>query len=100
MTIGPAVKGDHVGNCLLFNGSREKWVNAPNFFGMSEPWLSMHNEYRSLLAGAVEVTVPIHNICGQGGGNVSPEDDVKIVNYLDMAQNRMYQLIQQAKASQ
>lgn len=89
-----------MGSCLEFNAYRERWINSPNYFGMSEPWLSLHSEYRSLLAGAVAVTVPIHNVCGEGGGDVSPEDDVKIVNYLDMAQNRMYQLLLQAKASQ
>ncbi len=96
--IGPAVKGDHVGNCLAFNGHREKWIHYPIFVGAPEPWQSMHSEYRSLIEGAVQVTMPIYYVCSQGGGNVSEEDDRKIVVYLDMAQNRIYQLLKQAQA--
>jgi hypothetical protein len=98
--IGPAVKGVRQGSCVEFNSYWDRWRNTRTYFGMLEPWLSIHNEYVSLVNGAVYVTEPIHAVCQTGGGIVSEEDDRKIVEYLDMAQNRIYQLRQQVESMQ
>ncbi len=97
-SIGHVIKGEHTGSCLQFNGYRDAWLNAPTYFGMDEPWITIQNNYVETIYSAIQATEPIHTLCMGGGGVLGEEQDQQIVQGLDAAQNRMYQLILQAKA--
>jgi hypothetical protein len=68
------------------------------FSDVPAQWQPLYSEYRSLIAGAFEVTQPIYNVCSAGGGAIDDTTDQQIINFFDAGQNRLYQLIRQANS--
>ena len=97
-SIGKVIKGEHSGSCVQFNAYRETWLNAPTYFGMGEPWVTIQNDYIAAVNSALQAAEPIHTVCMGGGGFLTEEQEKQIIGGLDAAQNRMYQLLTQAKA--
>ena len=86
------------GNCNWYIQVRNDWMGMIAFSDVPDQWQPWYSEYRSLIAGAFDVTLPIHNVCNAGGGTIDDATDQKIINFFDSAQNRLYALIQQANS--
>ena len=96
--VGYASDGRHVGNCEWFFRARNTVLGIVAFNNAPEPWQEMVTEYNSLRAQAITTIDPINKVCRGGGGTISDETDKQILAVFDNAQNRMYQMLQQAKA--
>jgi hypothetical protein len=96
--VGGAFKGDYIGSCNLFNIRRNDLMSIVAFTNVPEEWRAMVDDYHSLRTQAFIVTDPIHQLCQGGGGTVSEETARAISDLLDRAQNRMYEMLQQARA--
>ena len=95
--VGGAAKGDYVGGCNMFIQFRGELLGIAAFSDVPEQWRVMVDEYHSFRTQAITVIDPIYQIC-LNGGTVDEETDRKIIDLLDRAQNRMYEMLQQAKA--
>jgi hypothetical protein len=95
--VGGAAKGDYVGSCNLFIQFRGELLGIVAFSGAPEQWQAIVDEYHDFRTQAITVIDPIEQICLTGGGSVDAETDRRILDLLDRAQNRMYQMLQQAK---
>ncbi len=95
---GGAAKGDYVGSCAWFNQIRGEVLGIVSFTDAPEAWQTMVSEYNSLREQAIVAMEPINAVCARGGGTISAETDQQIISFFDHAQNRMYQMLQQAKA--
>lgn len=85
------------GSCLVFNQYRNEIMAIPNFTGAPEPWTAMVAEYNDLRTQAFITVEPIQALCQGGGGTLAEGEDRKIIDFFDRAQNRMYEMLQQAK---
>ena len=95
---GSIAKGEHVGSCVWFDQIRGEILGIVAFSAAPEQWQAMVSEYNSLRTQAIIVIEPINKVCKAGGGTIPTETDQKIIALYDMAQNRMYQMLQQAKS--
>ena len=93
-----AVKGDYAARCSWPYQARGDLLGIVAFSGAPEQWHSMVNEYHSLRGQAIRIIEPVHAVCQAGGGVVSGEVAQQIIDFFDMAQNRMYEMLQQAQA--
>ncbi len=96
--VGGAAKGDYVGNCRYFGQFHDDMLGIVAFTNVPDQWKAMVDEYHALRTEAIIATDPINQICHSGGGTVSDETDRHATSVLDRAQNRMYEMLQQAKA--
>jgi hypothetical protein len=96
--VGGASKGDYIGSCTLFEQYRGEMLGIVAFTNAPEAWKAMVDEYNSLRTQAIVVIEPINQICHSGGGTLSEEIDRQINSLLDHAQNRMYEMLKQAKS--
>lgn len=87
-----------IGSCYKFFNIRDEWKNLLVLSDVPEAWAALYTEYSALRNQVFVVTDPINQICGAGRGTLSAETDQQILNFLDSAQNRLYQLSQQAQA--
>lgn len=87
-----------VGSCYKFFNIRSEWASLFVFSDVPEAWAPLHTEYRALRDQVFVVTDPINQICGAGRGSIGPETDRQILDFLDSAQNRLYEIGQQARA--
>lgn len=94
--MGGAFKGDYRGTCNMFNIRRNDLMSIVAFTNVPEQWKAMVDEYHDLRTQAFVVTDPIHQLCQGGGGAISEETARAISSLLDRAQNRMYEMLQQA----
>ena len=95
---GGAAKGDYTGSCSWFAQIRGEILGIAAFADAPEAWQAMVSEYNSLRGQAIVAMEPINAVCARGGGTISAETDQQILAVFDNAQNRMYQMLQQAKA--
>jgi hypothetical protein len=58
----------------------------------------MVDEYHNFRTQAITVIDPIYKLCLGGGGTVDAETDRRIIDLLNRAQNRMYEMLKQAKS--
>jgi hypothetical protein len=98
--VGGASKGDYVGSCTLFDQYRGELLGIVAFTNAPEAWKTMVDEYNSLRTQAIVVIDPIDRVCRGGGGKISEETDRQINGLLDHAQNRMYEMLEQARTMQ
>ena len=96
--IGLASNGRNTGDCSEFVRDRNFALGIVAFSDAPEPWQAMVVEYNSLRSQVITIIDPIDRICRSGGGTLSAETDKQILTLIDNAQNRMYQMLQQAKA--
>lgn len=73
-------------------------MGAFAFSDVPPDWQALYVEYIRLLDGTVEVTLPVHNVCEAGGGQIDDATDQKILSYLDHAFLRLSELIHDAEA--
>jgi len=73
-------------------------VATPGFADVPEMWLGLYSEYISWLDRAIEALAPLYNLCRSGGGTMAEESVRQISGFIDEAQNRLYQLWQEANA--
>ncbi len=84
-------------DCINFYRLRNNILGVVAFENAPEPWQAMVAEYNSLRTQVLIGIDPIYKIC-QGGGGTLPLETAKQINATcDNAQNRMYQMLQQAK---
>ncbi len=95
---GGVSKGDYIGSCVWFNQIRGEILGVVAFTNAPPEWQAMVNEYNSLREQAIIAIEPVNAVCARGGGTISAEADHQILALFDHAQNRMYQMLQQAKA--
>ena len=95
--FGNLVAHGITGSCQWYNQVRNDWLGMIGFSDVPEAWQSPYSEYRSLINGAFQVTEPIHSICQAGGGSIDDATDRQIIDFFDAGQNRLYQMIQEAK---
>lgn len=96
--VGGAIKGDYVGSCNMFIMKRDELMAIAAFTDVPEQWKAMVDEYHSLRTQAFVATDPIHQLCKGRGGTISEETARTFTSLLDRAQNRMYEMLQQAQA--
>lgn len=96
--FGQIVSSGAMGDCNTFRRYWNLWLGLSVFTDVPDTWSSMYAEYRSLVDGTFQVMMPLNNICQGGGGTIDDETDRRIIDYLDMAQNRAYELIRQIEA--
>lgn len=96
--VGGAAKGDYVGSCNMFIQFRGELLGIVAFSGAPEQWQAMVDEYHNFRTQAIIVIDPIDKLCLGGGGTVDEETGRRIIDLLDRAQNRMYEMLKQAKS--
>lgn len=87
-----------IGSCYKFFNIRSEWASLSLFTAVPEAWAPLYTEYQAIREQVFVVTDPISQICGAGRGSISAETDQQILSFLDNAQNRFYELGQQARA--
>jgi hypothetical protein len=95
--FGSVAKGDHSGSCLWFFQRRNELLGIVTFTGAPEPWTAMVEEYNSFRTQTLTVIEPLNALCGGGGGAIPEGLDRQITDLFDRAQNRMYEMLKQAK---
>jgi hypothetical protein len=85
------------GSCREFAEFYNGILGIVAFADAPEPWTAMVEEYNTFRAQALSVVEPVNQVCKAGGGSVDDETDRKMLALLDRAQNRMYEMLQQAK---
>jgi len=94
--VGFATRG--MGECRVAFYYWDIVVHAPAYANVPEAWLSLTSEYIALMDRAVEIMRPIIHVCQAGGGTIDEETDRQILTFFDQAQNRLYQMTQEAAA--
>lgn len=86
------------GNCRQANQLYNEMLAIALFTGAPEPWQTMVEEYNTLRTQAFITYDPVHKVCQAGGGTIDEETGRRMIDFFDRAQNRMYEMLQQAKA--
>jgi hypothetical protein len=94
--IGLATR--QTGSCREFIEFYNGVLGLVAFTGAPEPWTSMVEEYNAFRTQVLIGIEPVNQVCKGGGGHVDEETARKMLALLDRAQNRMYEMLQQAKA--
>jgi hypothetical protein len=95
--FGSVAKGDHAGSCNWFFQRRNELLGIVALTGAPEPWTAMVEEYNSFRTQTLAVIEPLNALCGGGGGAIPEGLDRQITDLFDRAQNRMYEMLNQAK---
>jgi hypothetical protein len=86
------------GDCGNMNRIRNNMLSVAAFENAPEPWQAMVAEYNGWRTKVLAGVDPVYKVC-QGGGGTLPLETAQQINALsDKAQNRMYEMLQQAKA--
>lgn len=94
--IGAATK--QTGSCRAFNQIYGEILGVVAFTGAPEAWQAMVEEYNALRTQVIITIEPVNRVCQAGGGTVDEETDRQMLDFLDRAQNRMYEMLQQAQS--
>lgn len=91
-------KDGRPGNCGAYGRFMQDVKNLPGFVNVPDNWFPLYFEYRSLLSQTPAVTAEIATVCNAGGGDVSAQTDLAVVDFVDRTQQRLYQMIAEAQS--
>jgi hypothetical protein len=94
--IGSATR--RTGSCSAFNQLYGEILGVVAFSGAPEQWQALVEEYNALRTQVIITIEPVNRVCQGGGGVVDEETDRLMLDFVDRAQNRMYEMLQQAQA--
>jgi len=87
------------GDCSTFFGYRNAMITGQVAYEHVPPvWYALYYEYRVLIHEAVSNVEPINMVCGAGGGTVSDEQDLIILQGLASIIDRAQALLARAAA--
>lgn len=87
-----------MGNCSTVFFHYDGWALLPAFVNVPDNWSALTAEYIAWLDRAHEVMLPLYELCQGGGGTLSDDNDRILADFLDEAQNGLYELMLAADA--
>jgi hypothetical protein len=86
------VRAGKLGNCDSYKGHVNRWELLPAFTDIPADWYPAYYEYRVVLQNVLIATLPIAEVCAQGGGTISDETDQAIISVLQDSKHRLMSL--------
>jgi hypothetical protein len=83
------------GRCQHFFDYRNRWLSLPAYPNIPTSLAGAHAEYRAAINDALSAVNPVYQTCSGGGGRIDTEVFKTMLDAMDTAQNRLYQVRKQ-----